>query len=188
MKNHHPSLVSNSNLFTWFFFITYNVYFLQISLWFWKQCTRLGLGPLRRAVTVQKALQGSETKELHEETKESNDFLDGGSLTSSQIIEYSKWSQQEKKWVSGQPCHYRGTTLFSCACALFTCWQKSEKSQKVLCKSAHETETRVARPPEQINVHISIFWIPQIGMEESQYFFSLVFKVKTGLYYNFARN
>ena len=82
-----------------------------------------------------------------------------------------------------------GARLYSLVLALCLPADKNQKkSQKVLCKSAHETETRVARPPEQINVHISIFWIPQIGMEESQYFFSLVFKVKTGLYYNFARN
>ena len=36
-------------------------------------------------MTVQKAPQGSEAKELREGTKESNDFLDEGSLISSQI-------------------------------------------------------------------------------------------------------
>ena len=132
MKNHHPSLVSNSNLIAWFFITNnqrQNVYFLQISLWFWKQCTRLGLGPLRRAVTVQKALQGSETKELHEETKESNDFLDEGSLTSSQIIEYSKWSQQEKNELVASPAT-TGARLYSLVLALCLPADKNQKKVK----------------------------------------------------------
>ena len=80
-----------------------------------------------------------------------------------------------------------GARLYSLMLALCLPADKNQKkSQKVLCKSAHETETRVARPPEQINVHISIFWIPQIGMEESQYFFLQFSKVKTELDFNLA--
>ena len=160
MKNHHPSLISNSNLFAWFFITNnqrQNVYFLQISLWFWKQCTRLGLGRLRRAVTVQKAPQGSEAKELREGTKESNDFLDEVSLISSQINDIQNEVNRKEIELVASPAT-AGARLYSLMLALCLPADKNQtKSQKVLCKSAHETETRVARPPEQINVHISIF-------------------------------
>ena len=67
-----------------------------------------------------------------------------------------------------------GARLYSLMLALCLPADKNQKkSQKVLCKSAHETETRVARPPEQINVHIiaraccfvlRLFYKPTIDM------------------------